>query len=744
MRTLSIIIVMCWATALVAQVPDITRIEYFFNTDPGVGNATEIPVTAGNLANVTVTVSTSGLAPGQHRLYVRARDAEGTWSVSVGRSFIVEAVNEPVIAGLAELNRVEFFINTDPGFGLGTSLPTPENSVVSLSESVIAPGLNPGTHRLHVRARDESGQWSAVLTRSFFVEAMQEPIIAIAPKIDAFEYFFGDDPGLGNGILLANTPTDVLELDELISSTGLNVGNKTLYFRARNTDGLWSPVLMREFAIIDVLNAISALTPANNSTINSIFPSLKWSSLPEATGYELQVDINAAFDSDSLFAEVLEDTTITLGPLEYLTTYHWRVRPVDGTFNGPWTATRSFTTGFYNPDVPVLLAPADDATGVPLSATLAWQLSARADSYDIEVASDVGFEQLIYPAPGKRLSGDNTPEYLSTSGVYGSLQLTGLDHGTRYFWRVRGTNEYGNGDWSETRHFTTLTVGIASVTLLSPASGSEDVPLPITLTWQTVTGASHYGVEVSTNPAFTNRMVYDSLSVASQGLVSLSDTTTYFWRVWAYAVDRDPSVSAVWEFRTELRLPETPIWEPADMSVDMDSTVVLKWSPVIRADRYDIQLGTDLLFEVDPSLYEGVTKTELELNGLQWDSQYYWRVRGVNDRGAGGWSEPLRFHTTVSIEADISDVPTDASLSQNYPNPFNPSTAIGYIMAESGHVRLAVYDQLGRSVAILVDGVMPAGTHSVMFDASGLSSGMYLYRYETAQMVITRKMMLVK
>lgn len=98
---------------------------------------------------------------------------------------------------------------------------------------------------------------------------------------------------------------------------------------------------------------------------------------------------------------------------------------------------------------------------------------------------------------------------------------------------------------------------------------------------------------------------------------------------------------------------------------------------------------------------------------------------------------------STSIESG-SEAPLRTELLPAYPNPFNPSTAIGYRMPESGHVRLAVYDLLGRSVAVLVDGVMPAGTHSVRFDASGLSSGMYLYRLETAQTVITRKMTLVK
>ena len=70
------------------------------------------------------------------------------------------------------------------------------------------------------------------------------------------------------------------------------------------------------------------------------------------------------------------------------------------------------------------------------------------------------------------------------------------------------------------------------------------------------------------------------------------------------------------------------------------------------------------------------------------------------------------------------------ALEQNYPNPFNPSTAIVFYMGHEGHARLAVYDIAGRRVALLADGRREPGKHAVRFDASGLSSGVYVYRLE--------------
>jgi uncharacterized repeat protein (TIGR02543 family) len=89
-------------------------------------------------------------------------------------------------------------------------------------------------------------------------------------------------------------------------------------------------------------------------------------------------------------------------------------------------------------------------------------------------------------------------------------------------------------------------------------------------------------------------------------------------------------------------------------------------------------------------------------------------------------------------------IPIAFGLSQNYPNPFNPTTEIRYQMPEVGHVTLTVYNVLGGEVATLVDREKPAGTHSVSWDASGMASGVYLYRLHTGRFSETRKMLLLR
>lgn len=101
-------------------------------------------------------------------------------------------------------------------------------------------------------------------------------------------------------------------------------------------------------------------------------------------------------------------------------------------------------------------------------------------------------------------------------------------------------------------------------------------------------------------------------------------------------------------------------------------------------------------------------------------------------------------NTLVGINQISSEIPNNFSLSQNYPNPFNPATNIKFQIPKTRLVKLVVYDALGKEVQTLVNQQLGAGTYSVDFDGSNLSSGVYYYRIETGSFTETKKMLIVK
>jgi hypothetical protein len=99
---------------------------------------------------------------------------------------------------------------------------------------------------------------------------------------------------------------------------------------------------------------------------------------------------------------------------------------------------------------------------------------------------------------------------------------------------------------------------------------------------------------------------------------------------------------------------------------------------------------------------------------------------------------------TVDIPMVYGSIPADFALEQNYPNPFNPSTTIRYGLPQRSRVTLTIFNTLGQQVATLVRAEQEPGHHEVQFYASGLASGVYLYRLQAGDFVQSRKLLLLR
>ncbi|HTY37078.1 MAG TPA: T9SS type A sorting domain-containing protein, partial [Bacteroidota bacterium] len=124
-----------------------------------------------------------------------------------------------------------------------------------------------------------------------------------------------------------------------------------------------------------------------------------------------------------------------------------------------------------------------------------------------------------------------------------------------------------------------------------------------------------------------------------------------------------------------------------------------------------------------------------------WYNPYFGNtVQLPGDRNIGAISGAS---STTAVNANES-MPTSFSLQQNYPNPFNPTTTIQFQLPTESIVTLKVYNLLGQEIRTLVNGDLHAGVHIVSFDASNLSSGIYVYRLQAGEFSQVRRMMLIK
>lgn len=114
-----------------------------------------------------------------------------------------------------------------------------------------------------------------------------------------------------------------------------------------------------------------------------------------------------------------------------------------------------------------------------------------------------------------------------------------------------------------------------------------------------------------------------------------------------------------------------------------------------------------------------------------------------------GWTalDQLGYLSDISTNVENvmdNEIPSNFNLAQNYPNPFNPSTTISFSLPKTSEVQLNIYNVLGQQVAQLVNEVKNAGNYNINWDASNLSSGIYIYRLQAGATVFTNRMILMK
>ncbi|MCC7261968.1 MAG: T9SS type A sorting domain-containing protein [Candidatus Latescibacteria bacterium] len=493
-----------------------------------------------------------------------------------------------------------------------------------------------------------------------------------------------------------------------------------------------------------------------------------WSAVAGASLYELQTSTNGGTTWSTI--TVTAPTTSyaeTAGlPVDYQVTspFRWRVRAKIGTQYTAWSGIRRIYTVL--PDAPTLVTPPTPGF-IPQNVawTYRWTSVPAATEYEVEVKA------------GNAGTWTNFATVTTNSAPAAGLSAL-YTVNSPYRWRVRAKVGTGYTGYSlESIIYTTPPVASLATGLVlhytfngnandQSGNGGPDA----TVHGATVT-SSRFG-NVNAAYAFDGGASYISMD----GALNQPFKTIAFWAktdetittsvahhllgedVTGTGVHMGPYTGAVNNEIVSLSFDGGALhWDNNSFPVGIDQLwkhYVFVWQ---ESFPYGYKLYVDGVEKGFPDVKTGVaTGASTYIRGKQWNFGRFGSSSSDGWLGRIGdlkvWSRTLTvgeiaaLYVAAKPVADAAGGVTPASLlvAQNAPNPFNPSTTIAYTLDQGAEVTITVFNMIGHQVAVLQHEHLPAGTHAVKWDASGLASGVYFYRIQAGAFSETRKMLLSK
>ena len=465
------------------------------------------------------------------------------------------------------------------------------------------------------------------------------------------------------------------------------------------------------FVAVDnsVLDVPNLLLPANSSTGVATDLTFTWNKVVNAANYHIQISTTSDFLNLIQEDSTIVDTSKHITGLLNNTLYFWRVRAKNILSTSDWSGTSSFTTIPSIPAAPKLIFPDSASANQPTAMLVRWSHVSFADSFRLQLGTDSMFNILL-----KDLSTNDT-----------SAIVIDLGKDSTYFWRVSAKNIAGVSPWSNT--------------------------------WKFTTSATSPTMTISLNDQWN--MISLPLLVDDPGISSLFPT----------AISAAFDYSSGYNSRDSLAHGKG-YW----MKFSSAQNVPLIGTPMTR-DTIDVNAGWNMIGSVFTKIPVSsinsipggiITSTFFNYNGstyLEADSiapgSAYWVKSSQSGKlilsATGSNQTAARIMIEQSselpppppsgvVQVNMITMPAQYSLSQNFPNPFNPATVISFQLRISSWITLKVYNIIGKEIATLVSGMQDAGKNSIVFDASGLPSGIYTYSINAGSFTDTKMMLLLK
>ena len=492
-------------------------------------------------------------------------------------------------------------------------------------------------------------------------------------------------------------------------------------------------------------SAPQLLSPVSGATLVSVTPTFSWSPVVSTATYTLQLSTRPAFDALE-YSNETTSTSVIPPQLQRSTTYYWRVRAQTPGDTTVWSSVSSFTTVPNAPNGISLVYPDSGKQDVYQNDWLTWRTDTTATSYLIQVSQSPLFTTIYDSATVKSAGCRNRDKVFVT--------------GSTYFWRVRGSNLGGDGQFSAVWSFR-VSSGVRIPVTLYSSSNLDYGRVKVGQYKDTVVTISNDG--------------NDTLKISS-----ISSSVSAF-----SARPTSATIPPSKSFIDTIRFVPTS-------GGNMDANVVLNSNALTSPDSikvsgfglsYELRLSTA---SIDVGLvllgkYKDTTFTianigsdTLKITGISSTAQ------GITIRPTGFSILPNAFATdtirfaptilgpisgsiiiasnaqpspdsvrvaasgvTATTEVAQDGLPRSFELNQNYPNPFNPSTTISYSLPKTTNVSLRIFNTLGQEVVVLVNEQRSPGYYQVQWNAN-VPSGIYFYHLQAGEFVDTKKMILLR
>ncbi len=640
---------------------------------------------------------TVALNDGTYYWLVRGKNANGKYgSWSSTRSFKVDTIapdapvlnlpanNTPVSATPAfswkssTTGAVKYQLQYGTNSGLTVGVYT--SAVLTTLNHTPKPAMVPGTYHWRVKGWDAAGNESAwsevrkvtilaapalVSPASGFITDNTTPSFTwkSAPSGNVYDIEIATNSGFIPASI-ARSVTIPIGVFTYTVSPALPSGLYYWRVRARtiySEPGVWSSYRTLTVDRIPPLPPTLS-SPANNADFSGN-PVFKWLVPATATRYQLQYAGDENFTVGVVTSAELTTASYTPNPPLAVGSYYWRVKARDGFANwsdygGAWKVNVLPTI----PLAPGLVSPLNAAVTNDPTPEFKWNQTVSGNTYDIEIASDAGFLNIIPTLPNpKELTG-------TTYMLTGSLPSDGM-----YYWRVRAWNAAVPpvlGAWSAARSFTVDTLGPAAPVLSSPVNPATVTGTPI-FKWAGSAGAVRYRFEYDVSPDF-NSVIGASSHYISGEISALTFTPPtvpagiYYWRVQAKDAAGNWGAQTVTPFVVTIvqPVPAAPgLSSPANSLVTSNNAVPeFNWNAIPYAATYDFELDIVSTFATKES--HSVSSPTYTRGGTLLDATYYWRVRGVNNAAEGAWSvvRSFRVDTQAPAPPELSLPGVDASV----------------------------------------------------------------------------------